>query len=165
MSFISSVSLYFLVFVLAAIPFFEVVAVVPIAILSGMPAIPVVILGFLGNALTVLLPILTVDRFKMWRKKQRNEPKKSKRTERAVRLWNQFGMPGLAIIGPLFVGSHLTALMGISLGGKKRPVAGWMMASLAIWTSTAALAAHFGFSFLPDHDGVLSTYFQQKGSE
>lgn len=165
MTLISSASLYFFVFLLAAIPFFEVIAVVPIAILSGMPAIPVAILGFLGNALTVLLLVLAVDRFKIWRKKQRNEPKKTKRTERAARIWNQYGMPGLAIIGPLFVGSHLTALMGISLGGKKRLVTGWMIASLAIWTSAAALAAHFGFSFLPDHDGVLSTYFQQGGSE
>lgn len=64
---------YVLVFILAALPFFEVVGVVPLGILSGLHPVTTAVIGFVGNFLTVLLLIVFVDRFKAWWLKRKEE--------------------------------------------------------------------------------------------
>ncbi len=74
---------YVLVFILAALPFFEVVGVVPLGILSGLHPVTTAVIGFVGNFLTVLLLIVFVDRFKAWwlkRKEEKHDEKGEKKT-------------------------------------------------------------------------------------
>lgn len=145
---------YVLVFVFAATPFFEVVIVIPIAILAGLPIIPVTIVALLGNLITVYLVIMFVQAIKNWRNRRKSkstegaEDKPSKRKERAKKIWNKYGLPGLAIIGPFFVGSHLTAFMSITLGGSKKATAVWMTISLLFWTIAMAAFTYFGIDLL-----------------
>lgn len=138
---------YILVFIFAAVPFFEAFAVIPIAIIAGLSSIPVIILGLAGNILTVLLLILFIDRIKEWRKKRKSgdeQKPESKRSMRAKKIWKKYGLPGLAFIGPLFVGSHLTAFMSLSFGGTKKTTIFWMVASITTWSITFAILIHFG---------------------
>ena len=106
---------YIIIFLLAAIPFFEIAVIVPIAIIGGLPAIPVMIVAFLGNFLTIVLLIVYLDKFREWRRRKKGEEDmSSKRHKRAKSLWDKYGLPGLAFIGPFFVGSHLSALLAIT---------------------------------------------------
>jgi len=150
---------YFIVFLLAAIPFFELAAIVPIAIVGGLPSVPVMITAFLGNMLTIVLLIVFVDKIKAWRKKrkgvQEEEDQGSKRHKRARGLWNKYGLPGLAFIGPFFVGSHLSAFLGISFGGAKRKMLSLMTASLVMWTLILGIGAQYGFDFFIADDQNL----------
>ncbi|MBU9723840.1 MULTISPECIES: small multi-drug export protein [Bacillaceae] len=142
---------YILVFIFAATPFFEAFTVIPLGIFVGLPIVPVFILGITGNVLTVLLVILFINKIKEWRRKRSNtdeEKPTSKRALRAQTIWKKYGLPGLALIGPLFVGSHLTAFMSISLGGTKRKVAYWMTASMIIWSITFTILVYYGIDFL-----------------
>lgn len=73
-------------------------------------------------------------------------------------------MPGLSIIGPLIVGSHITAFMGMSFGSKKSLVTSWMLTSLVLWTVITAVASSYGVSyFIPNdqEEGFLKRIFQQ----
>lgn len=110
---------YILVFIFAAAPFFEAYAVVPLASVAGLAVLPVMILGLIGNILTVSLVILFINQIKNWRKKRKKD-EGNKRNVRAQNLWNKYGLPGLAMFGPLLVGSHLTALASMSFGGHKK---------------------------------------------
>lgn len=142
---------YVLVFIFAALPFFEAYGVIPLAMLAGLSTVPVIILGLVGNILTVLLLIIFINKFKEWRQKRsKNKEEKSptKRTIRAQNLWKKYGLPGLAIIGPLLVGSHLTALMSLTLGGTKKKTAYWMTASIILWSTTFAILFYFGIDLL-----------------
>lgn len=174
---------YLLVFILAAIPLVELIAVVPLAIIGGLSPVPVAILGFLGNTLTVMLLIIFVDRVKGWvraRKQKRigvseqvgeefqnNEEvimeQDSKKEKRARVLFEKYGLPGLTILGPFLVGSHITAFMGMSFGSKRRLVSGWMLASLGLWTIISAIAASYGVTFFVpnvEENGFLIRLFQ-----
>ncbi|KQL19672.1 small multi-drug export protein [Cytobacillus solani] len=174
---------YFLVFLLAAIPLFELITVIPLAIIGGLAPVPVAILGFLGNLLTILLLIVFVDKIKLLlrtRKQKRNvvteveggedqytegtEPEQdSKKQKRARVLFDKYGLPGLTIFGPLLVGSHISAFMGMSFGSSRGLVTGWMIASLVIWTIVSTVLANSGVSFLaPDlkENGFLLRIFQ-----
>src|SRR5690625_5657045 len=66
---------YTIIFLLAAIPFFEVAMIVPFAIIGGIPAIPVIIIAFLGNLLTIILLIVFIDYVRNWRKKKKRKDK------------------------------------------------------------------------------------------
>ena len=61
---------YILVFLLAAVPFFESAVVTPVAILAGLSAIPVFILAIGGNLITVYIVIVFIEKVKRWRKKE-----------------------------------------------------------------------------------------------
>lgn len=173
---------YFLVFILAAIPLFELITVIPLAIIGGLSPVPVAILGFLGNLLTILLLIMFVDKIKILlrsRKKKRNAvteveggggqymesvelEQDSKKQKRARALFDKYGIPGLTIFGPLLVGSHISAFMGMSFGSSRGLVTSWMIASLVIWTIVSTVLANSGVSFLaPDlkENGFLLRIF------
>lgn len=142
---------YILVFLLAAVPFFEAYGVIPLAIIAGLSPVPVIILGLVGNIVTVLFVIIFVNKIKEWRQKRKcgeEEKAPGKRTLRAQKLWMKYGLPGLALIGPLFVGSHLTAFMSVTLGGTKKKTAYWMIASIVIWSVVLVILVNLGIDFL-----------------
>ncbi|WP_083584341.1 small multi-drug export protein [Bacillus weihaiensis] len=142
---------YIVVFVMAAIPFFEAFGVIALGMLAGLPEIPVIIISLLGNIATVLLLILFINKIKEWRRRKKGEAADKEPTKRAMRaknLWNKYGLPGLSLIGPLFVGSHLTAFMCLSLGGTKKKTTIWMLTSIILWGLIFALLTHAGIDFL-----------------
>ncbi|RYD02116.1 hypothetical protein N752_27075 [Desulforamulus aquiferis] len=71
-------------------------------------------------------------------------------------------MPGLAILGPLLVGSHLTAFMGVSLGENKQRTLYWMVISITLWSIVFSILAYLGVDFLgyKDHN-FLYRFFPQ----
>jgi len=156
---------YVLVFVLAALPFFEVIGVVPFAILSGLHPVTTAVIGFIGNFLTVLLLIVFVDWFKAWwlkRKEEKGDEQGEKKQLRARKIWERYGLPGLALIGPFIIGSHLAALMCMSFGTKRKQVAVWMTVSLMMWTALAASLTGAGFHyFAPDSNGLFGDIFSK----
>lgn len=139
---------YIIIFLLAAIPFFEIMVIVPVAIIGGIPAIPVMVVAFLGNLLTIILLIVFLDKIREWRRKKKGEEQtESKRFKRARDLWDKYGLPGLVFIGPFFVGSHLSALLAITFGGQKAKTLYLMTASLLSWTIILGVASYYGFDF------------------
>ncbi|MGM8365490.1 small multi-drug export protein [Virgibacillus sp. W0181] len=147
---------YFIIFLLAAIPFFEVAMIVPVAIIGGIPAVPVIVIAFLGNLLTVGLVIVFIDWVRNWRRKKKasDEKSESKGHQRAKKIWGKYGLAGLAFIGPFFVGSHVTAILAVSFGGTRSKTSVLMTASIAFWAILLGSAAYFGFDFLvKDKDG------------
>ena len=140
---------YFLVFLGAAIPWLEIALVIPLGIISGLSPVWVMGLAFTGNILTVLVVIIGFQKVKDWmesrnRKKGKGE---SKRTERGKRIWNNYGMPGVALLGPILIGTHIAAFIGLLFGAKKTNVTVWMTISIALWTLIFGIATALGFDF------------------
>ncbi|WP_026688966.1 small multi-drug export protein [Alteribacter aurantiacus] len=158
---------YVVVFLLAATPFFEMIAVIPLGVAAGLHIVPVTVLALLGNVVTVLLVILLINHIQAWQKRRREakgKNKESKREGRAKKVWNRFGLPGLAVAGPFFIGSHLAALMGMSFGGTKKRMATWMVGSLTVWCLITAVASYIGIDLLfthTDREGFLVDYLNQ----
>ena len=153
---------YVLVFVLSALPLFEAYGVIPIAAIAGLPVVPVMVIGLVGNILTVFLLIIFINQIQNWSKKRRkeNESIESKRSVRAKKLWDKYGLPGLAMLGPLLVGSHLTALASMSLGGSKQGTFLWVSASITVWSIVFTVLLFLGVDFLGLQDRGIVNYFQ-----
>lgn len=140
---------YFLVFLGAAIPWFEIALVIPLGIVWGLTPFWVMVLAFVGNMLTVVVLIIGFDKFKDWYIKRQETKGKanSKKNERAKNIWNKYGLPGLALLGPILIGTHIAAFIGMTLGATKKNTTLWLAISIGLWTLVFGLATAFGFGF------------------
>jgi len=138
---------YLLVFLGAAIPWLEMALVIPLGIVSGLNPFWVVFIGFTGNMLTVAMLIIGYDKFKSWLEARRegNVQKDSKRSERAKRLWNKYGLPGMILLGPILIGTHIAAFIGMTLGASKRMTTIWSIASIGLWALVFGVITALGY--------------------
>lgn len=142
---------YIVLFLLAAAPWLDVFLVVPLGIVAGLSPVAVAIIGFAGNFLLVLLLGLFFKQFSKWntnRKLKKGITTTSKKETRARRIWERYGLPGLALLAPLIVGTDIAALLALSVGSSRKRVIQWMAVSLAVWTIVMALGSVYGFSYM-----------------
>lgn len=140
---------YILVFLGAAIPWFEIALVIPLGIVWGLSPFWVMLLAFVGNMVTVLALIVGFDRFKDWYNKRQEAKGKpqNKKSERAKRIWSKYGLPGLAMLGPILIGTHIAAFIGMTLGATKKNTTIWLTISIAVWTLAFGILTALGFDF------------------
>lgn len=140
---------YFLVFLGAAIPWLEIALVIPLGIIWGLSPFWVMVLAFVGNMATVLPLIIGFERFRIWyakRQEAKGRPE-NKKSERAIRIWNKYGLPGLAMLGPILIGTHIAAFIGMSLGATKKNTTLWLTISIGVWTLVFGIITALGFDF------------------
>ena len=137
---------YLLVFIAAAIPWLEIALVIPLGIISGLSPVWVIVTAFIGNLLTVLVVIIGFEKVKEWLDARRRKSGKegSKRTERAKQIWNRYGMPGVALLGPILIGTHIAAFIGLLFGANKTNTTVWMTISIALWSLIFGIATALG---------------------
>src|SRR5690625_640541 len=112
---------YLLVFLGAAIPWLEVLIVVPLGIVWGLSPVIVMVVGFLGNIITVIPVIFMFDKIRKWYTRRREKQgKTSKRNTRAVEIFKKYSVIGSALLGPLLTGTHITAFIDISMYATKK---------------------------------------------
>lgn len=159
--------LWVMLFLLAMTPFIEAMFSVPVAVFAGMPLVPVIIIAFIGNFISLLVTIWiiygvkgAVNKRKAHKESVRTEKEgfMSKRRERGKRLWDKYGMPGLAIIGMFFLGGHITALVACSFTKNRFRVTLWMAISILIWGGGLGIAAYFGYDLMNSW-GTFGTHF------
>lgn len=140
---------YVLIFLGAAIPWFEIALVIPLGIVWGLSPAWVMITAFAGNMVTVMLLIIGFDKFRIWydKRQQKKGKEPSKKNDRAVRIWNKYGLPGLSLLGPILIGTHIAAFIGMTLGATKRNTTMWMIISIGVWTLAFGILTALGFDF------------------
>ncbi|MFD1706376.1 small multi-drug export protein [Siminovitchia sediminis] len=135
---------YILVFLLAAVPWIEIAAVIPLGIIRGLQPVLVVILGFTGNLLTTVMVIFLFESIKNYLFKKGKREGNGKRQARAKKIWNRYGLPGLTLLGPVLIGMHIAAFIGMTLGASKGWTLLWTVISLFLWSIIFGVAAYYG---------------------
>ncbi|ADU29063.1 small multi-drug export protein [Evansella cellulosilytica] len=158
---------YILIFVMAATPWLEILIVIPLGIAIGLHPIPVAIVSFVGNFLPILLIVylmkwfqstqwykrrLEKKRLKKLAKEEQQEEgtviKKKNKKERAAAIFEKYGLPGLAFLGPIITGIHLAAIIALSLKANKNKTTFWMAISLFIWTVAITVMSFYSIDWL-----------------
>lgn len=137
---------YALIFLGAAIPWLEVLIVVPLGIVWGLSPVIVMVVGFFGNMITVIPVIFMFDKLKTWYVRHRQKQgKSSNKSVRAASLFKKYGVIGSALLGPILTGTHIAAFIGMSMGATKKSMMNWMSISIAGWVLVAGIVTSFGF--------------------
>lgn len=139
---------YLLVFIGAAIPWFEIALVIPLGIVRGLSPFWVMLLAFVGNVSTVIPLVIGFEKMKVWyeKRQEKGEKEPSKRSERAKKVLSKYGLPGLAFVGPIFIGIHIATFIGMTFGAEKSWVLLWMIVSLVLWTIIFGVVTMLGFT-------------------
>lgn len=137
---------YLLVFLAAATPVLEVLVVIPAAVLAGMSPIPTALVALAGNLSTVVLVAVAGDKIITWLRRRRTARRQQsgRRSRRAARLAQRWGVPGLAFLAPLTTGTHIATVAALATGAETRWVLRWMAAGLVAWSALAAAATVAG---------------------
>jgi uncharacterized membrane protein len=176
---VSEVLAYLTVLIAAAIPWLEVLLVVPAGIIAGLPPVPTAVVAAVGNIATLVPLVLGGERLRAWWRARRRRraadaaaptegvptagvptagaedgSAPSTRSGRATRLFDRYGLPGLAALGPLLTGVHVAAVVALAAGAQRRPTVVWLSAGVIVWSAIAAGATVFGIDALIDRDQV-----------
>jgi hypothetical protein len=154
------------VFVGGAIPWLEAIVVIPAGIMAGLPPVLVILAGASGNLLTVALAAFAGERLKQmwsaWRRRRRErtgagavleqEARRAaaaqKRQACIERIMTRGGLPLLALVGPLGVGTQISALVAVATGVRARTAFLWIGGATLAWCIVAGVAAMQGIELL-----------------
>ncbi|MGJ9384944.1 small multidrug efflux protein - like protein [Salipaludibacillus neizhouensis] len=150
---------YSLIFIMAATPWLEILVVIPIGVGMGLNPFFVGVFSFIGNFLPILLIVYSLHKlqktgiYKNWssnreKKTLKNKEKQSSKNNRAMNVFRKYGLPGLAILGPLLTGIHLAAIIALSLKIDKNKITVWMGGSLLVWTLFITIASVYSIDWV-----------------
>jgi hypothetical protein len=137
------------VFLGGALPWLEAVVVIPVAIVAGLDPLAVVVAGFTGNLLTIAVAAFAGEGIRSWWRSRRpsTQDRRGGRSERAARAFDRWGLPGVALLGPL-AGTQMCAVIAVGLGAPAARTTLWIGAGTLVWCLAAAALTVSGASFL-----------------
>ena len=116
---------------------------IPTGLVLGLPPVLSGVAATVGALLGATLVTLAGERLQRW---VYNWRWFAKRRERLERLWNRYGLIGVAFQSPVFAGTLLSALVALGLGAPPRRLLFWIGVSLVFWGAVLTEAVVLGFS-------------------
>ena len=118
-------------------------AAIPVGLVLGLSPVLSGVAATAGGLLGAALVTVAGERLQRWLYSLRWF---SNRRERVERLWNRYGLIGVAFQSPVFAGTLTSTLVALGLGAPARKLLFWMSVSLVFWGGVLTGAAVLGFS-------------------
>ncbi|MEN9955086.1 MAG: hypothetical protein RLZZ41_750 [Actinomycetota bacterium] len=108
------------VFIAGATPWIESIVVIPAGLLLGLDPFWVVVSAMAGNALTIFLFAYLGSAIREWFRSKRKPENAHKpdRFAKAQKLFDRYGIYGLALVSPILVGTQFAAAVAVAAGVK-----------------------------------------------
>jgi hypothetical protein len=139
------------VFAGGALPWLEAIVVIPIGIAAGLPPAAVVIAGATGNLLTIAVAAFAGERVRDWWRRRRGrghpqsaQPAGGRRSRWILRAFDRWGLAGLAVLGPLGLGTQISVVVAVSYGHSAKKSFTWIAAGTVLWCIAVAILASLG---------------------
>lgn len=139
------------VFLGGALPMLEAVIVIPGAIVARVNPLAAFTAGVAGNLLTVALAAWGGDRLRVWWRARRGRSDDGAPGAdadgppgRARRVLDRWGLLGLAVLGPLGLGTQASVLVALGIGTPAHRAFTWVAAGTVGWAAISAIAAAAG---------------------
>jgi hypothetical protein len=129
------------VFLAGAIPWFEAIAVVPAGILFGLDPVLTVVFASAGNIITIALFAYGGNAIRSWIIRGRvakGKTSESPKLVKAQQAFDKYGIYGMAVLGPILIGTQFAAAASVAAGVKPLKVTSLISASMVIWAVAIA---------------------------
>lgn len=130
------------VFLAGAIPWFEAIAIVPLAIIFGLDPLLVVLFAVTGNAITIFLFAYLSDQIRSFLRRRREASGKtgeSKKLVKAQEFFDRYGIYGVAALGPVLIGTQFAAAISVAAGVKPLKASILITLSTIVWATAIAI--------------------------
>ena len=131
------------VFIAGAIPWMEAIAVVPAGIVVGLDPVATVIAASLGNAITIFLFAYFASNIRarlIDRRVRKGKSAQLPKLEKALKAFDRYGIYGLAVLGPILIGTQFAAAAAVSAGVKPLRSSILITVSMFLWAILIAIA-------------------------
>jgi len=139
------------IFLAGAVPWMEAIAVVPSGIILGLDPTATVIAAILGNAITIFLFAYlgsTIRAKIIARRITKGKSAESPKFDKASKAFDKYGIYGMALLGPIIIGTQFAAAASVAAGVKPLKVSFLITASMILWaTLIAVVMVAFDLSF------------------
>lgn len=139
------------VFIAGAIPWMEAIAVVPSGIILGLNPTATVTAAILGNAITIFLFAYlgsTIREKIIARRIAKGKSAESPKFDKALKAFDKYGIYGMALLGPIIIGTQFAAAASVAAGVKPLRVSILITTSMILWaTLIAVVMVAFDLSF------------------
>lgn len=130
------------VFIFGAIPWFEAIGVVPGGILVGLNPTLTVIAAAAGNLITIAVFAYGGAKIRSWviaRREAKGKQPKSDRWAKAQKAFEKYGIYGMAILGPLIIGTQFAAAASVAAGVRPARVTFVISIAMLLWAIAFAV--------------------------
>ena len=118
----------------------------PLAGISmGLPLYLTVLLtiaGMMTSVVVISYAGKAAQRFYLNRRKKKNKPIFSKQSRRIVRIWQRFGIRGIAFLTPVIFTPIIGTMVALVLGVKRNKILTYMLLSAVVWGIALTLAVY-----------------------
>jgi hypothetical protein len=129
------------VFLGGATPWLEAIAVVPAGIVLGLDPVLTVLFASVGNIITIAVFAYGGGALRNWIVKRRvakgKEPE-SPKFVKAQKAFDKYGIYGMAVLGPILIGTQFAAAASVAAGVKPLKVTLVVSIAMVIWASLIA---------------------------
>ena len=135
------------VFLGGAIPWLEAIAVVPAGILFGLDPIAVVVAAVVGNTITIFVFAYGGSKIRDWLLNKRSETaaaRSKRKFEKAQAAFDKYGIFGMALLGPILIGTQFAAAISVAAGVKPLKTGIIISAATLLWAALIAVLSVWG---------------------
>jgi len=127
----------------AAIPYVEAEGAAVLGVVAGINPFVAIPAAVVGNALALALVVWVIGAARSGITRGRTIETNPKR-QRMRRVFDRYGVPGVSLLGPLLLPSHVTAAAMVGFGAPKARVFTWGVVAVALWAVVLGVLVHLG---------------------
>ena len=131
------------VFIASVIPFVDAIAMVPVGIALGVNPYLTVIAAVIGDAIAIVVFAYLSSTMRnriIKRRADKGKTGESPKFEKAVRMFDKYGIYGMAIAAPALIGTQIAAMASVAAGVKTFRASTLIIASTLVWSAGIAIA-------------------------
>jgi hypothetical protein len=128
-----------------AIPYVEAEGAAVLGILAGINPVVAIPAAIVGNAIALAVVVWLIGAARAGVTRGRAHDKEtSPKRQRMRRVFDRYGVPGVSLLGPLLLPSHVTAAAMVGFGAPKARVFVWGVVAVGLWAVVLGALAYVG---------------------
>ncbi len=132
------------VLVAAAIPYVEAEGAAVLGIVAGVNPFVAIPAAVVGNAIALAAVVWLISAARTGLTRGRVAQEANPKRQRMRRVFDRYGVPGVSLLGPLLLPSHVTAAAMVGFGAPRTRVFGWGVVAVGLWAVLFGVVAHLG---------------------
>lgn len=128
-----------------AIPYVEAEGAAILGVVSGVNPVVAILAAVVGNAIALALVVWLIGAARSGVTRGRAAEQTPKR-QRMRQVFDRYGVPGVSLLGPLLLPSHVTAAAMVGFGAPRARVFTWGVVAVTAWAVVLGALVHLGVS-------------------